>query len=342
MDFGMFTEFNIRRGETQAQAFEDSFTQVDAAEQMGMDSLWLAEHHFSPERSVLSSPLVIASAIASRTRRIRVGLAVQVLPLVNPLRVAEQAATVDHISKGRLDFGIGRSGLTKYYDGYHVEYAESRGRFFEALEIIMKAWTSDGFSHEGEYYTFNDVNVVPKPYQKPHPPTRIAVASVDTFPMVGGLGYPIFIMATIPIPQLKERLKLYRQAWKDAGHPGLGDVLLQIPAYVAETPQRARSEPEASTVHAIRYRAQELLSTVVNPEVRDRIQRNGSASYDEILQGRVMYGTPEAVTECLQMYEEELGISGMVLETNFGGEIPTDRVTNSIRLFTEKVAPNFK
>ena len=129
MDFGIFTDFHVRDGMTQAEAFEESFDQVDAAEGLGVDSVWLAEHHFSPDRSVLASPLIIASAIAARTSRIRIGLAVHVLPLTNPLRVAEEAATVDHISKGRFNFGIGRSGLTKYYHGYNVPYTESRSRF---------------------------------------------------------------------------------------------------------------------------------------------------------------------------------------------------------------------
>src|ERR687895_1744348 len=153
MDFGMFTDFHIRPRITQAEAFEESFNQVQAAEKLGMDAVWLAEHHFSPDRSVLASPIVIASAIAARTRRIRIGLAVQVLPLTNPLRVAEEAATVDHISKGRFNFGIGRSGLTKYYEGYNVPYSESRGRFLEALSVILQAWDKAQFSHDGAFFS---------------------------------------------------------------------------------------------------------------------------------------------------------------------------------------------
>jgi alkanesulfonate monooxygenase SsuD/methylene tetrahydromethanopterin reductase-like flavin-dependent oxidoreductase (luciferase family) len=163
MNFGMFTDFHIRPQATQAEAFDESFKQVEAAEAFGVDAAWLAEHHFSPERSVLASPLVVASAIAARTQRLRIGLAVQVLPLTNPLRIAEEAATVDHISKGRFDFGVGRSGLTRYYQGYNVSYDESRSRFLEALDIIMKAWGQERFSHGGEFFSFHDVTVVPKP-----------------------------------------------------------------------------------------------------------------------------------------------------------------------------------
>jgi alkanesulfonate monooxygenase SsuD/methylene tetrahydromethanopterin reductase-like flavin-dependent oxidoreductase (luciferase family) len=342
MDFGMFTDFHIRKGMTQAEAFEESFTQVEAAEKLGMDSVWLAEHHFSPDRSVLASPLIIASAIAARTSRIRIGLAVQVLPLTNPLRIAEEAATVDHISKGRFNFGIGRSGLTKYYQGYNVPYAESRGRFLEALDVILKAWGHEQFSHEGQYFSFHDVNLVPKPYQQPYPPVRVALASPDTFSLIGSMGHSVFISANTPIPQLRERLDLYRKARQEAGHAGPGDIALRIPAYVAETAERARSEPEASTRHAIQYGAQELSGSAASQEIAERLQRMVSVPYDDILKRRVMYGTPEAVVDRLQEYQEELGISGVVLETNYGGQIPYDRVINSIRLLTEKVVPKFK
>ena len=338
MDFGMFTDFHVRRGMTQPEAF----SQVIEAENLGIDSIWLAEHHFSPDRSVLASPMVLSSAIAAQTSRIRIGLAVQVLPLTNPLRIAEEAATVDHVSKGRFNFGIGRSGLTKYYQGYNVPYSESRDRFFEALEVIMEAWKEEQFSYQGEFYSYEDVTVVPKPYQQPYPPTRIAVASDDTFPLVGKMGHPIFISANTPVPQLQERLQLYRQARQEAGHSGPGDVSLRIPAYVAEDADKAVSEPEASTMGVIRYGAQELSKSAASEEGRIRMLNMARVPYSDILQQRVMFGTPEAVVARIQEYQESLGIDGVVLETNYGGQIPYDRVVNSIRLIAEKVIPRFK
>jgi alkanesulfonate monooxygenase SsuD/methylene tetrahydromethanopterin reductase-like flavin-dependent oxidoreductase (luciferase family) len=342
MDFGMFTDFHIRQNMTQAEAFEESFQQVEAAEQLGMDAVWLAEHHFSPDRSVLASPLVIASAIAARTGRIRIGLAVQVLPLTNPLRIAEEAATVDHISKGRFNFGIGRSGLTKYYEGYNVPYGESRARFLEALRIILKAWDKEQFSHEGAYFSFHDVTVVPKPLQQPYPPIRVALASPDTFSLIGSMGHSVFVSANTPMPQLRERLDLYRTARQEAGHTGPADIALRIPAYVAETAERARVEPEASTRHAIQYGAQELSGFAANQETAERLQRRASVPYDELLKQRLLYGTPEAVVDRLQEYQAELGISSLVLEMNYGGQIPYDRIIQSMRLLTEKVVPKFK
>jgi alkanesulfonate monooxygenase SsuD/methylene tetrahydromethanopterin reductase-like flavin-dependent oxidoreductase (luciferase family) len=342
MDFGMFTDFHIRPHMTQAEAFDESFKQVEAAEQLGMDAVWLAEHHFSPDRSVLASPIVIASSIATRTRRIRIGLAVQVLPLTNPLRLAEEAATVDHISKGRFDLGLGRSGLTKYYQGYNVSYDESRGRSLEALDVIVQAWGQEEFSHRGEYFSFHNVTVVPKPYQQPHPPIRVALASPDTFTLIGRMGHSVFISANTPIPQLQERLALYRQARQEAGHTDPADIALRLPAYVAETAAQARSEPEASAMHAIQYAATELVRSAASQETAERIRRVASTPYDDILKQRLMFGTPAAVVERLQEYQEALGVSSVVLEVNYGGQIPYERVVHSVRLLTEKVMPKFK
>ena len=136
------TSFPSLVGRPDSDAFADPFAIVDAAERWGLDVMWLAELHFDPARSVLSAPLCIASAIAARTTRIKIGIAVQVLPLCNPLRIAEEAATVDQISRGRLIFGVGRSGVAKTYEAYNVPYTESRPRFAETLDIIQQAWSN--------------------------------------------------------------------------------------------------------------------------------------------------------------------------------------------------------
>jgi len=342
MDFGVFTDFHVRDGMSQPEAFDESFSQVAHSENMGIDTVWLAEHHFSPERSVLASPMVLCSALAARTSKIRIGMAVQVLPLTNPLRVAEEAATVDHISKGRFEFGVGRSGLTKYYQGYNVPYSESRQRFYEALEVIMSAWKEEHLSYEGEHYSYQNVTVVPKPFQRPHPPTRIAVASEDSFAIVGKLGHPILIGANTPVAQLQERLTLYRKARQEAGHCGPGEVSLRIPAYLAEDPGRAASEPEDSTMHGLRYRAVELSQTAASEEAANRMRAMAAVPYEEILKSQVMYGTPDAVSDRIREYQEKLGITGVVLEVNYGGQNSNDRVANSIRLLAEKVMPEFK
>ena len=133
MEFGMFHEFQRLPGSSEASSFANSLAQVDEAERLGLDAMWLAELHFAPERSVLASPLIIAATIAQRTRRMKIGTAVQVLPLCHPLRLAEEVATVDQLSGGRLIFGVGRSGFAHTYATYGVDYGESRERFAEVM-----------------------------------------------------------------------------------------------------------------------------------------------------------------------------------------------------------------
>ena len=342
MNFGMFTDFHVRGGSTQAEAFDESFGQVIEAENLGFDTVWLAEHHFSPERAVLASPMIVASAICARTERIRIGLAVQVLPLTNPLRVAEEAATVDHISKGRFEFGIGRSGLTRYYQGYNVLYEESRPRFLEALAIITKAWEQDQFSYAGQFHSYENVTVVPKPFQKPHPPITVAVAGEETFPLIGSMGHSIFVSMNTPKEQLTERLTSYEQSRKESGIREPGGISIRVPVYVAETTDKAHSEPEESARHALSYAAQELSQTAASVEAAARMHTMANTPYSEILANRVLFGTPDEIVDRLNGLQEEFGITGLVMECNYGGRIPYERVINSLRLLSEKVMPNFK
>lgn len=340
MDFGIFTMFTVREDCTQAEAFKEWFGIVQAAEDLGLDTFWVGESHFRPERAVMATPLIGASAIAARTERIKVGLAVQVLPLANPIRIAEEAAIVDHISEGRLVFGVGRSSFLESYQGYNIDYGESRGRFAESLEIILKSWEDEPFSYEGEFYQFHDVNLVPKPYQKPHPPVRVAVESVDTFALTGSLGFPIFIRHQMSIPHLQELLRQYQEAREMAGFSGPNDVILQVGAYVAETPEKAYAEPQYSTMHRVEVIRQHL-HQVGDQETYDRLKRSSDVTYDDLLQ-RLAFGTPEAVAEKIQQYREDLGITGISVDVNPGGQIPPEKVRNSLRLFAEEVMPRFK
>src|SRR5712692_3592695 len=237
-EFGVFHEFSRSAGQPDAEAFAQAFAQVDAAERWGLDVIWLAELHFLPDRSVASAPLLIAAAIAARTRRVKIGIAVQVLPLCHPLRLAEEVATLDHLSQGRLIFGVGRSGFPRTYEAYGVPYGESRERFAETLEILKRAWTEPSFSYKGKYYSFDNVKLTPKPYQKPWPEIRIAANSPDTFPAIGQLGHGVFVAVRLgTLSELAPNIKAYRKAWKEAGHPGTGKVFLRAPVYIAETDQ---------------------------------------------------------------------------------------------------------
>src|SRR5207244_8075444 len=213
MEFGMFHEFPSLPGRSEGEAFDEAMEQVDAAERLRLDVMWLAELHFEPRRSVLSAPLSIASAIAARTRHIKIGTAVQVLPLCHPMRLAEEVATVDQISHGRLIFGVGRSGFPRVYEAYGIPYTESKERFAETLEIIKRAWADEPLAFSGKYFSFNGIPVTPKPFSPQGPEIRIAINSPDSFPAAGMQGLPVFGAVRLgTLSELGPNLRLYRES----------------------------------------------------------------------------------------------------------------------------------
>jgi alkanesulfonate monooxygenase SsuD/methylene tetrahydromethanopterin reductase-like flavin-dependent oxidoreductase (luciferase family) len=346
MEFGMFHEFPSLPGRSETEAFDEAMAQVDAAERWGLDVMWLAEIHFAPERTYLSAPLAIASAIAARTHRLKIGIAVQVLPLCHPLRLAEEAATVDQISQGRLIFGVGRSGVVSTYDAYQVPYGESRERFAEILDIVKLAWTEPRFSYSGRFYNFDNVASVPRPYQGKLPPIRIAASTPDTFPAIGALGYPVFASTRHPTwSELAPHIKAYHEAYEAAGHPGKGQAFVSAPIYIAETEERARTEAEESVTHF--YRLQyELIAESARRSGRqnfiDRAERLRNLTYADALRGNVLVGTPETVAARLKELRDEIGFDGILAELNCGGLIPHERVLNALRLLCQEVMPRFR
>ena len=353
---GLVMECDYREGRTQDEAFAEAFEMARLADETGIDGVWLAERHFAAPRtptdpggagipSVSSVPLLMAGIIAARTERVRVGTGVSVLPLAHPIRLAEEAATVDNISQGRLDFGIGRSSFPRSYHGYDVPYDESRERFAEALDIILKAWNNYRFDHHGHYYNMDDVVVTPRPYQQPHPPIRIAANSIDTFGIVGQLGFPLVTgVRGQGLKQVANNLELYRAAVKESGHD-VDDVYVRMPIYVAESMEQVRADTEESTMRAFRRTADTYIRTVeaegenASAERRQRAEQLLNTTYDDLLVDRVAYGSPEEVAGRLTEIRDQLGLTGVIMEPNLGGTVPVERVQNSVRLYAEEVAP---
>ena len=360
MHVGLVMECDYRYGESEQAAFDEAFAMAEAAEMGGLSGVWLAERHFAAPRSpldtggagipsVVSAPLIISSAIVARYERLRVGVAVNVLPLAHPVRVAEEVATLDHISRGRVEFGVGRSGFARAYEGYGISYAESRERFQESLDVILAAWTNERFSYEGKHYQFNDVCVIPKPFQKPHPPLRIAATTKETFPQVGRNGIPVFVgLRGMDRPALADSLNQYRAAWKEAGHAGDASVFLRIPVYVGETDEQAFADAEESTMRSYRRLAQSFLSSATvagatpDEERVERGNRLSSISYEDLLRDRLAYGNPGTVTKLMRDIIDELGLDGIVAEVNVGGGISKEKVLESVNRFATEVAPSLR
>jgi len=327
--------------QSDADAFAQALDQVADAERWGLDAIWLAEIHQQAARSVLSAPLTVAAAIATRTSRIKIGTAVQVLPLCHPLRLAEETATVDQISRGRLLLGAGRSGNPRGYAAYGVPYAESRERFYETLEILRLAWTQPSFSYAGKYFTFNEARAVPRPYQQPYPPIRIAGASEDTFPVLGELGYPLFVaVRSGSLSGLAPDLQAYRAAYAAAGHPGKGEVYLRLSLHLAETDARALEEAEPSIMEGYKALITRLEGSP-NARRRAELETVRTITYEEVLRDKVVVGSAERVTDRLLQLREELAIDGILAELNFGSDVPPELMMRSLQLLCEKVRPHF-
>ena len=346
MEFGIFHEFPRRSGQPEAEAFAQGFEIVDAAEAWGIDAIWLAELHFSPGRSVLAAPMTIAAAIAARTKRSRIGLAVQVLPLANPLRIAEEAATVDHLSQGRLIFGVGRSGSPRAYEAYGIPYSESRERFAEALEMILQAWTEPTVTFHGQFHSCERVGVMPRPYQQPYPEIRVAANSPDTYEAMGERGFPLFVAVRFgTLSELGPNIQTYRAAYRRAGHPGEGKIFLRVPVYVGATPEQAVEEPRESIMEFYRALSEQFANSLARSGrgattgLGGQIERLREVRYDEALREKLIVGSPEQVVDRLGGLAEELGLDGILGEFNPGGLVGHQQVLASMRRFCEQVMP---
>jgi alkanesulfonate monooxygenase SsuD/methylene tetrahydromethanopterin reductase-like flavin-dependent oxidoreductase (luciferase family) len=349
MEFGLMQEFQPVPNSSQADSFAKSLEQIDAAEEFGLDAIWVADLHFLPQLSVMSSSLLGAAAIAGRTSRIKIGTAVLVLPLHHPLRLAEDIATLDHLSAGRFILGVGRSNYPDAYRVLNVPYGESRARLLETLEILKRAWTEPVFSHRGAHYEFHDVALVPKPFQTPYPPIRMAVESPQGFVTAGKLGYPIFVSVRIgSLSDLVPLVQAYREAYRDAGHSGRGDVYLRAPIYIAEAAGRAQDEARQGVMGSFIDVADMLdasanVSRAADDDHRRKwARRLRELSYEDALREQVIIGDPESVVGRLTELRERLGLSGVLAEVNRGGKLPHEAVMNALKLLCLAVAPRFR
>jgi alkanesulfonate monooxygenase SsuD/methylene tetrahydromethanopterin reductase-like flavin-dependent oxidoreductase (luciferase family) len=350
MKFGFFFQLPCAPWQCERERYGETLAQIEHGDRLGFDTAWLAELHFFPEFSVMSSPLIVAAAAAQRTERIRLGTAVSLLPLCDPLRSAEDAATVDILSHGRLVFGVGRGTNPLHYGGFNIPMEESRDRFNEALEIITQAWTAERVNYEGKYYRVNDLAVYPKPIQKPHPPIPIATNSSDTFPLAGRLGYPMFSsLVVVPLPRFRRDIAVYWQTFEAAGHQRTGEeIALLFPLYVAETEAEARMVPRESIMHYFDVLARRMVAGDAdldaatrerNKEMQARLQR---LTFEEVRENVAIIGTPEHCIERITWLREEFHLSELICWFNPGGLIPHETVLTSMSRFAAHVMPNFR
>jgi len=182
MHFGLFYELAVPgfTGKTEPQVYRETLDEIEQADRLGLDSVWLVEHHFMREYSHASAPDLFLAAASQRTRRIRLGHAIVLLPFWHPVRVAERIATLDILSGGRVEFGVGRGFTPVEYETFGVKMEDSRSLVDESMDVILRAWQPGRVKHAGRHFKVADVEVLPKPVQTPHPPIWTAAVSPET------------------------------------------------------------------------------------------------------------------------------------------------------------------
>lgn len=346
MKFGLHYQLPCRPEQSPVQRYRDTIEQAVYAETLGFESVWPVEQHFNSELSISPAPLLTLSAIAERTQNLRLGIAIVLLSLSHPVRVAEEIATLDVISNGRVEFGIGRGSIPSHFTGYGLQQSESRERMLESLDLILHAWKSDRFSFQGRFWTVENSAIVPKPVQQPHPPVRVAANSADTFEWAGRNRYPIFVASQVnPFRKIKELLPIYQQARIAAGHgePRTDDITLLGPLYVAEDPVQLRRELEPSIQRFLQSIASIYASAGPMPEgrIKEVLERVRQMTYEKVCEVMAIFETPDACVERLKQYQQEFGMGRMICWFNPGGMVAHEHVMRSMELFAKKVMPHF-
>ncbi|MBM4268676.1 MAG: LLM class flavin-dependent oxidoreductase [Deltaproteobacteria bacterium] len=357
---------------TMYRLYEEALQQIELADRLGFDTVWAVEHHFLTEFAYSSAPEVFLSAAAQRTKNIRIGHGVVLLPhrFNHPIRVAERVAVLDILSNGRVEFGTGRSSQYEQA-GFEVDTARSRDMFQESLEIIPRMWTEETFEYDGEFVKIPPRSVVPKPLQKPHPPIWMAATSPEGWEIagrngVGILGLTIFVR----LAQLADRVKAYKNALKQAKpvgkyvHDQVGAFTI---VHAAETHEQAVANggPEAAInylLYAFRvlggfadpsgrgmqreYAELEIASTPYRDMIAKeypiilKMQRNECTFEDLDEEDMVIIGD---VDHCIRKVERyaAAGLDHMICLMQ-ADRIPHEKVLRSIELFAKEIIPRFR
>ncbi|ARU56087.1 luciferase-like monooxygenase [Oleiphilus messinensis] len=351
MKFGVHFQLGQIPGQSLTKLYENAIEQAVLAEKLGFESIWPVEQHFTPSISTIACPMMLLSAIAARTNQIRLGTGVTLLPLHHPLRVAEEIATLQLISKGRVEFGFGRGGLPDHFIHFGVNQSENRQRMIESLEIIQLALSSETFSYRGDYYTLENVSLSPGLGTYPIPPFRAAANSPDTVKQMAEMGYPIFCASHInPFPTISSLYETYQAHALKAGNSLEHlDFNLISPIYTAQSTDEIRSALNAS-LDNMKAVAIEKVAPVwpgVKPGGKNASHKPSIQEYIEAMSFErlnvdcALFETPARCIERLKTIQSELQLSRFICWFNPGGLVEHEAILDAMHLFAEEVIPAF-
>jgi alkanesulfonate monooxygenase SsuD/methylene tetrahydromethanopterin reductase-like flavin-dependent oxidoreductase (luciferase family) len=347
MQFGVQFFPNFKPADkTAAEYFAESIAVAEEGEQLGYTHARSVEHYFERYGGFSPNPIVFLSAVAARTKTMRLLTGAVVPAFNNPLKLAGEIGMLDAISNGRFDVGFARAFLPHEFRRFRISPDESVARFREGLEQIELLLTKENVSHHGQFHSFDNVTSLPRPTQKPRPKFYIAsTRTEESFAFAGKAGHALM---SIPIGPLKDLIPVYRKAWRDAGHPGDGEVMIAFHMFCHEDKKLAREIPRAQFADyfvALFESAGEWTQGTASKDYRgydDSIARMKNFTLEtQIDAGGAWVGTPAEIVDTIRKFEKIFGkFEHASLQINFG-TLDIAEAQKSMRLFAREVIPAF-
>jgi alkanesulfonate monooxygenase SsuD/methylene tetrahydromethanopterin reductase-like flavin-dependent oxidoreductase (luciferase family) len=352
MKFSTFHLFHRFEGQTEKEVYDYHLELMQLAEELGFDGVWVAEHHFR-DYGVVPSIFTFLAYAAARTQNLRLGTGIVVLPLHNPIHVAEEAAMVDLLSNGRLELGIGRGYQGIEFESFGIDLAEARDRFNEALEVILGLWTQDEFQHKGTFYeTGHPLTLMPKPVQKPYPPLHVAAVSPETVELYAARGLPILADPAAPFRKIAKAAETWHETAKANGvDSDTVELVASRSVYVAPTVAQAREDQARFEKMFDRSRIfNEKSAPIVSATGQvakgfeywqDKYLKGGKVDTDFRWEQLEVIGDPERVINQVRMIQE-FGFSNLMCDFGSTRPIPLEEMKKVMKFFAAEVIPAFR
>ena len=359
IEFGIFDGFSETEMEdVPADIYDRHIKDARAAEELGYRYYFFIEHQNAPF-AYISSPNVYLASLARATSTLRFGPMVYQLPMHHPIRLAQDAAMLDQLSRGRLEFGVGYGIHAHEFMRWRLPFGERRAMGIEAMEIITRAWTQDEVTYEGEYWSFDEALPKPKPFQQPHPPVWVGAHSTTSFDYAAEHNY--HVAQNIDVDDVvAEKFAYFRQKWAEHGHAApMPRMMVARHVHVAETDQKAREESEQYLLQGFfgKRGGQIIAGTRIGwggdprgtggertPDIeeRGRVFQEIGRSYDFwIDNGLALVGSPDTVARALEEQQRRVGYDLFCAQHQIG-DMPREQAMQSLRLFGERVIPAFR
>jgi natural product biosynthesis luciferase-like monooxygenase protein len=347
MKFGLYylPSFDPAVHRNSETLYQQIFEQVELGEALGLESVWVAEHHFSSYGGDIPSPPLFLAALAQRTKRMRIGTGGVALPLSKPLNTAEQLAMVDAMSGGRLEIGVVRAFLNFEYDALNIDMGESRDRFNESIEILRGTWENERFSYHGKFNHFDNVELRPRPVQPSPPITVGSVMSPESIIAAGHQGFDLMVIPYAVSPEgVREQVSLHRHSLEEAGHdPAKQRVMAPYHLYVHEDVEVAKATAREPILRYVSYLRDSVSADKWSGDYesyRGMVKKVESLmDFDLIYDGRALIGDPAHVHECIEL-AADIGVTEISLVTILPG-LSQDKVLDSMRCFASNVMPKY-